>query len=99
MVEGYPTTAASDGNGDDDGRGDGSWFPCRCSRSGSWVARMVNPKVFFDITMRDAEVGRMEFELRADVSPVSRRTSERFALVRRVWTKVENFCISRAVRF
>src|ERR1041384_2772361 len=38
-------------------------------------AAMQNPKVFFDITADGEKLGRIEFELRADVTPL---TAENF---------------------
>ena len=32
---------------------------------------MANPKVFFDITIRDAAAGHIEIELCADVVPIA----------------------------
>ena len=44
-------------------------------RSGNKVARMANPRVFFDITIGDRKAGRLVFELFADVVP---KTAENF---------------------
>ena len=37
----------------------------------TWVARMANPKVFFDITIGDAAAGHIEIELCADVVQIA----------------------------
>ena len=49
----------------------GSHFAVAVLGAGSWVARMANPKVFFDITIGDAAAGRIEIELCADVVPIA----------------------------
>jgi len=47
----------------------------RRAYSGSTMALMANPKVFFDMAVGDEDVGRITFELRADVVP---ETAENF---------------------